>query len=230
MKNVSQHFIVRVAQALVSVGALALGAQGASAQTTTSAPTPVSAPGATTTVTLPAGVAAALPSLNLAPVAVPAVTSLPLPALPVDSTLGPKPVVFGSQIFSGRFSALSYTGFNPDYQIAVGDSISIQMWGALVFSGVLTVDAQGNVFIPNAGPVQVLGVRNQELNKSVEEQVKRVFRANVGVYATLNSAQPVKIYVTGFVRAPGLYAGLSSDSAMSFLDVPCASQPTRAAL
>jgi protein involved in polysaccharide export with SLBB domain len=40
----------------------------------------------------------------------------------------------------------------------------------------------------------------------------------VGVYATLEAAQPVKVYVTGFVRAPGLYGGLSSDSVIAYLD------------
>jgi protein involved in polysaccharide export with SLBB domain len=37
----------------------------------------------------------------------------------------------------------------------------------------------------------------------------------------------VKIYVTGFVRAPGLYAGLSSDSAMNFLDKAGGIDPDR---
>jgi protein involved in polysaccharide export with SLBB domain len=68
------------------------------------------------------------------------------------------------------------------------------------------------------GAVKVAGVRNGDLNTQVEAQVKRVFRANVGVYATMEAAQPVKVYVTGFVRAPGLYGGLSSDSVLSYLD------------
>ena len=64
----------------------------------------------------------------------------------------------------------------------------------------------------------MLGVRNADLNAQVETQVKRTFRASVGVYATLEAAQPVKVYVTGFVRAPGLYGGLSSDSVLYYLD------------
>ncbi|MFZ2988539.1 MAG: hypothetical protein WA086_11130, partial [Ideonella sp.] len=67
-----------------------------------------------TSVAQPAAVGAATsPS-------VPAPAHLPLPVLPGEAGAGGKPVVFGSQIFSGRFSALNYTGFNPDYQIAVG--------------------------------------------------------------------------------------------------------------
>lgn len=156
------------------------------------------------------------------------VSPAPMPAMPVDnSPLATSAVVFGSQMFSGRFSALSYTGFNPDYQVAVGDNISLRMWGAVVYEATQTVDPQGNIFVPNAGPVQVLGVRNQDLNKQVEDQVKRTFKANVGVYATLGSAQPVKVYVTGFVRAPGLYGGLSSDSALAFLDKAGGIDPDR---
>lgn len=139
----------------------------------------------------------------------------PLPPNPFTSV---QPVVFGSQIFTGRFGTEAFSGFNPDYQIAVGDRIHVRIWGAFNFDATQPVDAQGNVFIPNVGPVSVLGVRNADLTRQVEAQAKRTFRSNVGVYATLEAAQPVKIYVTGFVRAPGLYGGLSSDSVLAYLD------------
>jgi protein involved in polysaccharide export with SLBB domain len=138
--------------------------------------------------------------------------------LPADPALAPKPLLFGSQLFSGRFASETFSGFNPEYTVAVGDRISVRMWGAFNLEVVQAVDAQGNIFIANVGPVRVLGVRNADLNPLVESQVKRTFRASVGVYATLEAAQPVKVYVTGFVRAPGLYGGVSSDSVLYFLD------------
>lgn len=142
----------------------------------------------------------------------PAAPTLPAGPLPPDPALALKPLLFGSQLFSGRFASEAFSGFNPEYRIAVGDRVSVRMWGAFNFEAAQAVDAQGNIFIPNVGPVRVLGVRNADLNQQVESQVKRTFRASVGVYATLEAAQPVKVYVTGFVRAPGLYGGLSSDS------------------
>jgi protein involved in polysaccharide export with SLBB domain len=148
----------------------------------------------------------------------PAAASMPTGPLPPDPALALKPLLFGSQLFSGRFASEAFSGFNPEYVVAVGDRISVRMWGAFNFEAAQVVDAQGNIFIPNVGPVRVLGVRNADLNQQVESQVKRTFRASVGVYATLEAAQPVKIYVTGFVRAPGLYGGLSSDSVLYFLD------------
>lgn len=153
--------------------------------------------------------------------------SQPGRSLPPDPFTSMQPVVFGSQIFTGRFGAAPFTGFNPDYQIAVGDRINVRMWGAFNFESTQQVDAQGNVFVPNIGPVKVVGVRNADLNSQFAAQVKRVFRANVGIYATLAAAQPVKIYVTGFVRAPGLYGGLSSDSVLYYLDQAGGIDPDR---
>jgi protein involved in polysaccharide export with SLBB domain len=148
----------------------------------------------------------------------PAAPVLPAGPLPPDPAQATKPLLFGSQLFSGRFASEAFSGFNPEYRITVGDRISVRMWGAFNFEAAQPVDAQGNIFVPNVGPVRVLGVRNADLNQQVENQVKRTFRSSVGVYATLEAAQPVKIYVTGFVRAPGLYGGLSSDSVLYFLD------------
>ena len=159
------------------------------------------------------------PGATAAPAAV-----QPLPPLP---RAGGLPVMFGSQMFSGRFSAVTFSGFNPDYTLATGDRVITRLWGAVTFEAVQVVDAQGNIFLPNVGPIKVAGVRNGELNTAVESSVKRVFRANVGVYATLEAAQPVKVYVTGFVRAPGLYGGLSSDSVLYYLDKAGGIDPER---
>lgn len=60
---------------------------------------------------------------------VPAPPPQPLPMLPGSQTIGAKPVVFGSQIFSGRFASQGFSGFNPDYQVASGDRITLRMWG-----------------------------------------------------------------------------------------------------
>jgi protein involved in polysaccharide export with SLBB domain len=164
--------------------------------------------------------AATFPSLARPPAQLPSANrpGTPPGPLPVDPGQAAQPVVFGSQMFTGRFGSEAFTGFNPEYRIAVGDRITIRLWGAYNFETTQAVDAQGNVFLPNIGPLRVLGLRNADLNGQVQEQVKRVFRANVSAYATLESAQPVKVYVSGSVRAPGLYGGLSSDSVLYYLD------------
>jgi protein involved in polysaccharide export with SLBB domain len=145
----------------------------------------------------------------------------PASVTPTAST-APQPAalpVFGAQMFQGRFASQSFSGFNPDYQIAPGDRVSVRLWGTFTLESVQVVDAQGNIFLPSLGPVRVQGVRNGELGALIQGSVKRVYRSSVHSYATLEAAQPVKVYVTGFVRQPGLYGGLSSDAVLRYLDL-----------
>lgn len=126
--------------------------------------------------------------------------------------------MFGSQLFKGAFASTAGSTFNSSYQINPGDNINLRLWGAYQFNGTQTVDPQGNIFIPNVGPVRVAGVRNGNLQSVVEAQVRRIYVSNVGVYAALEQAQPVKVMVTGFVNQPGNYGGVSNDSVIAYLD------------
>ena len=126
--------------------------------------------------------------------------------------------VFGAQLFTGSFAQAGATQFNPDYLIATGDQIHLRFWGGFSFDSVLTVDPQGNLFLPQVGPVKVLGVRNQDMQRVVEAAAGKVFRANVNSYANLAAAQPVRVFVGGYVNRPGLYNGTSMDSVLHYLD------------
>ncbi|MGB0372030.1 MAG: polysaccharide biosynthesis/export family protein [Opitutales bacterium] len=126
--------------------------------------------------------------------------------------------VFGSSIFSApEIDASSFSTFNPDYRIQVGDLIRVQIWGALAFQGVLAVDAQGHIFIPEVGPVQVLGLPNGELTARVKEAVSEVYTRNIQIYANLETSQEVRVYVAGYVNTPGLYGGPTSENLINYL-------------
>lgn len=135
--------------------------------------------------------------------------------------------IFGGQLFNGNFRGEQFPGFNPNYQISIGDRITIRIWGAVTIDGVFPVDPQGNIFVPSLGPVPVLGVRNGDLNGHIQARAQKIFRENVGIYATLDATQPVKVFVTGFVSNPGLYGGLSSDSVLYYLDKAGGVDPER---
>ena len=96
--------------------------------------------------------------------------------------------VFGGGLFRGKFAQQSFRGFNPDHVISVGDRIDLKLWGAYDLVLRLEVDSQGNIFVPKVGPIHVSNTRNGNLNAVVTEEVKKVFRDNVGVYASRNAA------------------------------------------
>jgi protein involved in polysaccharide export with SLBB domain len=126
--------------------------------------------------------------------------------------------LYGSWLFNGGFSDVSFSGINPDYRIASGDNLLVQLWGGIEYQQEITVDPKGNIFIPKVGPITVLGVSNQDLNRIVLKSVKRVYKSNVEVYVTLLTTQKVKVFLTGLVNKPGLYEGQSADSILRFID------------
>ena len=125
---------------------------------------------------------------------------------------------FGADLFLGNFAGTWQSGMQNQYLIKPGDRIMVRLWGAVTFDGVVVVDQQGNIFIPEVGPLSVEGVTNAGLQSSVDRQIKEVFTENVEAYVDLLSSQPVAVFVTGNVLRPGHYAGGPGDSVLYFLD------------
>lgn len=129
---------------------------------------------------------------------------------------GPATVVFGASLFTRGAPAASDTP-NPNYRIAPGDRVSITVWGFVEASIVGMVDAEGNLFVPQIGPVRLAGVRAGDLQMVVEQEVRRVYSQQVQVYAVVLSTGQVGVFVSGYVRLPGRHLGAASDSLLDYL-------------
>ncbi|KGT92069.1 polysaccharide biosynthesis/export family protein [Enterobacter cancerogenus] len=127
------------------------------------------------------------------------------------------PPPYGANLFAGGYETERSDGLNDNYLIAPGDKINIWIWGAVNFSNVVTVDNQGNIFIPDVGPINVHNVTASKVNALVTSHISEVFTNNVNVYVNLLTATPVSVFVSGPVIRPGQYAGQSSDSVLYFL-------------
>jgi len=108
-----------------------------------------------------------------------------------------------------------------------GDRISVRIWGAVEGEALGLVDPAGNLFVPNVGPVRIAGVRAGDLQRVVRDEVQRVYTDQVQVYATLLTTQRIGVFVTGFVRTPGRFAGSAADSPIDYLVRAGGVDPTR---
>ena len=124
---------------------------------------------------------------------------------------------FGSRLFEGGFRETRSDGQNANYQVVPGDQVNLRVWGAAEMNQVLTVDGQGNLFIPGVGPVPAQGVSAAQLNTRIRQAVQSIYPDNVEVYTNLQGIQPVAVDVTGYVATPGRYAGVPTDSLLYFL-------------
>jgi protein involved in polysaccharide export with SLBB domain len=125
---------------------------------------------------------------------------------------------FGANLFTGGFRGAMGDGLNADYQVKPGDQITVRAWGAFELDRVLPVDAQGNIFIPGSGPLNVEGQNSQQVDSRVRGAITSVYPENVQVYTNVQGVQPVAVFVTGYVQNPGRFAGTPNDSVLYFLD------------
>ncbi|MEO8926237.1 MAG: polysaccharide biosynthesis/export family protein [Caulobacteraceae bacterium] len=147
------------------------------------------------------------------------------PATPAPTTLlqyqnaGIRPAPFGSQLFTGANIAAAPTNVvDPTYIMKPGDQVTIALFGSVPDSNTtVTIDTNGNVFVPGVGPVKLAGLTAGTINAKVNAAASAVYRSQVHVYAAAVTTVPITVFVTGPAVAPGPYAGLGSDSVIAFL-------------
>lgn len=135
--------------------------------------------------------------------------------LPTSGESLPPP--YAANLFAGGYESERSDGLNDNYLIAAGDKINLWIWGGAQYSDVVTVDNQGNIFIPNIGPIKVQNINASQLNSVVSAKIKSIYTNNVNVYVNLLTATPVSVYLSGPVIRPGQYAGMAADSLLYFL-------------
>lgn len=154
---------------------------------------------------------------------------------------------FAANLFQGHFSG-EKNATAPVIQ--PGDRIILRLWGAVSFDGVLTVDSEG--FIPLPDNVRLLvqgltqtsqvsgnsgdsGEQATALEQAISSKLKTAAKASdgqaqpeeTGVYARLLDSQPLTVLVTGFVPQPGSYSGTARDTVLAFLDKAGGIDPAR---
>jgi polysaccharide export outer membrane protein len=92
----------------------------------------------------------------------------------------------------------------PDYVIGPGDSLSIDLWGGVSQRLFRTVDREGRLLLPEAGPLLVSGKSLGEVQESVQRILRTQFR-DVSADISLLRLRSVRIYVVGEVAEPGAY-------------------------
>lgn len=136
---------------------------------------------------------------------------------------------FGANLFEGEYTSRTVSELDPNYRVEVGDRIALRMWGGVELSETLTVDANGNVFIPNVGELPMVGTRAADVSNRIKTAASRVYKDGVEVYANLLTASPqdIRVFVTGQVERPGQYLGQPDDSVLAFLQQAGGVDPKR---
>ncbi|MGB6495598.1 MAG: SLBB domain-containing protein [Candidatus Acidiferrum sp.] len=124
------------------------------------------------------------------------------------SSSSQQPERFGLNVFKrggAETSALPMDlPVGPDYVVGPGDGLSIDLWGGVSQRIFRTVDREGRVLLPEAGPLLVSGKSLGEVQESVQRVLRTQFR-DVSADVSLLRLRTVRVYVVGEVAAPGAY-------------------------
>jgi polysaccharide export outer membrane protein len=93
----------------------------------------------------------------------------------------------------------------PSYfALGIGDEIEISVWRNNDLNRTVTVDPDGNIYLPMAGEIHAEGMSINELRKTVTERLsKYIINPVVDINAT--SIESQKFYILGEVKVPGVF-------------------------
>lgn len=95
-----------------------------------------------------------------------------------------------------------------DYILGPGDNLLIYLWGKVEKEYDLTIDRQGNVFIPKVGETAAWGMTLEEFESKVKNKLSKVY-TDFHISVSLGKIRSIRVYLTGEVKKPGAYTASS---------------------
>jgi protein involved in polysaccharide export with SLBB domain len=122
----------------------------------------------------------------------------------VQETTGLVLPMFGSELFDepGSYAPDAAQPAPGDYVLGPGDEVHMQVWGAVEFTGVFTLDRNGQIALPKVGTVNLAGVQVRNLEGTLQNHLSRVF-TNFNLNANLGRLRSIQVYVVGQAQRPG---------------------------
>ncbi|MDH3421319.1 MAG: SLBB domain-containing protein, partial [Gammaproteobacteria bacterium] len=125
----------------------------------------------------------------------------------VRQTLGRPLPNFGAELFGGNssgFEPVEQASVPPDFVLGPGDEVYIRAWGSVDIDYRATIDRSGAITIPRVGEIPLAGVRFARLRDHVRAAIERSYHG-FELSVSLGQLRSIRVYVTGFARAPGSY-------------------------
>jgi polysaccharide biosynthesis/export protein len=123
---------------------------------------------------------------------------------------------FGYDLFAGQpttFAPITDVPVSSDYVLGPGDSLKVNLYGKESQFFELFVDQEGQVYIPDLGPMNLAGLDFSEAKEKIK---KTIDQKMIGVKASVSmgSLRSIRVFVLGEARVPGSYV-ISSLSTMT---------------
>ena len=126
--------------------------------------------------------------------------------------------VFGQTLFARTalsFEPSTNIATPMDYVFGANDEVLINVWGAAEADYRLVINPEGNIRVPNIGPIKVAGLTYEEARERILRNLKRIYsglnldnpqEGNTFADVSLGNVRSINVNVIGEVRQPGSYS------------------------
>jgi len=115
---------------------------------------------------------------------------------------------FGSEVFENGIRDPQLIPMDlpagPDYVVGPGDGLSIDVWGGVSQRFFRTVDREGRISVPEAGPLLVSGKSLADVQQNLQQVLRTQFR-DASAEVSLARLRTIRVYEVGDVANPGAY-------------------------
>ena len=133
----------------------------------------------------------------------------------VEEAAGHPLRVYGRDLFEEvptTFAPMDRIPVPANYVIGPGDELLIHTWGKIELDARVTVDRNGQIFLPRVGALGVSGLRYEQLEDYIRSAVGNLYKG-FELNVTLGQLRSIQVLVLGNARQPGSYT-LSSLSTL----------------
>ncbi len=115
--------------------------------------------------------------------------------------------VFGRELFNEvptTFAPVEHVPVPADYVLGPGDELLIRAWGKIDLDSRVTVDRNGQVYLPKVGALNVAGLRYDQLGGYLHSSISTLFK-DFELNVALGQLRSIQVFVLGNARQPGAY-------------------------
>ena len=131
-----------------------------------------------------------------------------------QAPIQPSTATFGASLFNTQnltFEPSLNIQTPKNYIIGYGDQLLISIWGSSQGNYQLTVNKDGQIMVPDLGPIYILGMTFDQASRKIRERLTSIYKEMQGdhpkTFAQINMGQlrSIKINVVGEITTPGTY-------------------------
>jgi protein involved in polysaccharide export with SLBB domain len=125
----------------------------------------------------------------------------------VEDAAGAPLPVYGRQLFNQTpttFAPMDRIPVPAAYVIGPGDELLIRVWGKIDMNASVTVDRNGQIFLPNVGTLSVAGLRYEQLENYLRSALSNFYKG-FELNVTMGQLRSIQVFVLGSARQPGAY-------------------------